>query len=199
MADPKARRTGGRSARVRNAVLDATLQELREHGMEQVNIRRIAQRAEVHETSVYRRWRTREGLVLDALATYSDQSIPVPDTGTLHSDLSGLAANLATHLETPLGGALLRAMAAAGDDPESSQARSQLFRARYERAKPLVDRAVERGELPVGTDPRLPLEMLIAPLHFRSLFTRETLNDPDLPDLLAEMVINGLHRTEPRE
>lgn len=166
--------------------------------MGKVNIGRIAQRAKVHETSVYRRWRTREGLVLDALASYSDQSIPIPDTGTLHGDLSGLAANLATHLETPLGGALLRAMAAAGDDPESSQARTQLFRARYERAKPIVERAVERGELPADTDPRTPLEMLIAPLHFRSLFTRESLDDPDLPNLLADMVINGLRRTEPR-
>lgn len=41
--------------------------------------------------------------------------------------------------------------------------------------------------------------MLIGPLHFRSLLTREALDDPDLPNLLADMVVNGLRRTEPGE
>jgi AcrR family transcriptional regulator len=41
-----------------------------EHGADGVNVGKIARRAEVHETSIYRRWPTKEHLVLDALLTH---------------------------------------------------------------------------------------------------------------------------------
>jgi hypothetical protein len=50
------RRTGGRSARVREAVLHATLDALSEHAPGAVTISEIARRAGVHATSIQRRW-----------------------------------------------------------------------------------------------------------------------------------------------
>jgi hypothetical protein len=51
--------------------------------------------------------------------------------------------------------------------------------------------AIRRGEVPETTDPRLALQALIGPLHFRALLTREPLGG-QLPEQLADLVIDGL-------
>ncbi|MEV3975004.1 helix-turn-helix domain-containing protein [Streptomyces sp. NPDC050698] len=51
-------RPGGRSARVRKAVLAATAAELSERGFAAMTIEDIAARSGVHKTTIYRRWST---------------------------------------------------------------------------------------------------------------------------------------------
>ena len=111
------RRTGGRSARVRGAVLQAALEAMAEHGLDGVTISEIARRAGVHATSIQRRWGSRENVALDAMLTYSQEKLPIPDTGSLRSDLIAFARSIAAYLDTPLGEALARTMAATDDDP----------------------------------------------------------------------------------
>ena len=96
-------RPGGRSARVRQSVLDATLALLGGGGLDKLTVADIAQRAGVHETSIRRRWRTRENLICDALLNYSELHLPIPDTGSLREDLAAFATELAAYLTTPLG------------------------------------------------------------------------------------------------
>ncbi|WP_067839443.1 TetR/AcrR family transcriptional regulator [Nocardia lijiangensis] len=183
------RRTGGRSARVRQAVLDAALQALAEHGPDGVSVAEIARQAGVHETSIYRRWSTREQLVMDALLAYSQRELPVPDTGTLREDLLTFLGSVATYLDSPLGKALARAMAASDDDETLAASRAGFWESRFELARVMIDRAMDRGELPRDTDPMLVLELLIAPLHFRALLTRQPLDDDH-----AERVVDALLR-----
>jgi AcrR family transcriptional regulator len=54
------RRTGGRSARVRRVVLETTVKLVDGGGADAVNIREIARQAGVHDTSIYRRWPTKD-------------------------------------------------------------------------------------------------------------------------------------------
>ncbi|WP_250306584.1 TetR/AcrR family transcriptional regulator [Streptomyces sp. A 4/2] len=187
------RRTGGRSARVRQAVLDATLQAVAEHGTDAVSIPAVARQAGVHETSVYRRWGTREHLVIDALLTYSQLQLAIPDTGTLREDLIAFAGSLSDYLNSPFGKALARSMATADDDQPLAESREQFWQERLDLARIMIDRAVARGEIPKDTDPALALEVLIAPLHFRVLLTRRPL-DADLAGRLVDVLLDGLTR-----
>ncbi len=184
-------RPGGRSARVRESVLDATLAMLADRGLDKLTIADIAERAGVHETSIRRRWRTRENLICDALLNYSEVHLPIPDTGSLREDLAVFASELAAYLTTPLGRALLYAMATVGDDPGLAEARTAFWQTRYELASAMIDRAVARAELPATVDARLALEALIAPLNFRALLTDEP-PDGDLPRQLADLVLDGI-------
>ncbi|MGW6421832.1 TetR/AcrR family transcriptional regulator [Nocardia sp. NPDC055053] len=181
------RRTGGRSARVRQAVLDAALQAIAEHGPDGVSVAEVARRAGVHETSIYRRWSTREQLVMDALLAYSQNEMPVPDTGSLRADLLTFTRSLSTYLDSSLGKALARAMVASDDDEPLAAGRRRFWESRFDLARVMIDRAVERGELPDDTDPRLAMELLIAPLHFRALLTHQPLDDHH-----AERMIDAL-------
>jgi AcrR family transcriptional regulator len=184
------RRPGGRSARVRRSVVSATLQTLADVGAEKLTVATVAARAGVHETSIYRRWGTREKLITDALLSYSEQLLPVPDTGSLPGDLVAFAGEVAAYLATPLGRALAQTMAASQDDPSIAEARASFWQARYELASAMVHRAVERGEIAASSDPRVILEALVAPLHLRALLTAEA-PEADLPARLAELVLDG--------
>jgi AcrR family transcriptional regulator len=185
------RRPGGRSARVRQSVIDATLALLGEGGLEEITVADVARRAGVHETSVRRRWRTRENLICDALLNNSEQYLPIPDTGSLREDLVAFASELAAYLATPLGRALIHAMVSTGGDPALAEARTAFWQTRYELASAMIERAVARGELPAAVDGRLALEALIAPLNFRALLTDEP-PDEDLPARLTDLVLDGI-------
>jgi AcrR family transcriptional regulator len=176
---------------VRTAVLSATLAELVEHGVNGVSVAAVAARAGVHETSVYRRWRTREDLIVDALIDLSATEISVPDTGSSRGDLVDLARQVILYLSMPLGRAVMAIAAIAVEDESINAARANLIASRVEVMSVLIDRAIDRGELPAGTDARLALEMLVSPLHMRTFMTGEPLTDT-LPEQLADIILDGL-------
>jgi AcrR family transcriptional regulator len=187
------RRTGGRSARVRQAVLQATVQTVAERGADAVNIAEIARQAGVHDTSIYRRWPTKEHLIFDSLLDYSVAQLPIPDTGTLRADLLAFASLIASYAATPIGQALLKAMAVTNDDAALAAGRAQFWQFRLDQARAMIDRAITRGELRADTDPALAIELLIAPLHFRLLLSRQPI-DERISGQLIDLLLNGLAR-----
>ena len=124
MGEPR-RRPGGRSARVRAAALEATLAELAESGYPELTLARVASRAGVNKTTLYRRWGTREALVLDAMLELAGEGVKIPDTGSLHGDLlaiaRGSAATTARTTAWPCGLPAVRAdvVASASRSPAS--------------------------------------------------------------------------------
>jgi AcrR family transcriptional regulator len=185
------RRPGGRSAKVRAAVTTATLELLAEAGPSGLSIAEVAKRAGVHETSIYRRWGTRDRLVLDALVTRSAELLHIRDTGSVRGDLVALGQQVVAYATSPLGEALYRTMAACNDDDGTAIARSQYWAARFTECHVLVERARDRGELPATVDTRLLLEAFVSPIHFRLLLTREAV-DEALLEALAEVAVRGV-------
>jgi AcrR family transcriptional regulator len=151
----------------------------------------VAVRAGVHETSIYRRWGSRENLIAETLLAYSELLIPVPDTGSIRTDLRELLAAVADYLATPIGKALSHALAFSGDEGRWERVRFDFWSTRLQLARSIVDRAIERQEVPPDTDARLLLETLIAPLQFRVLATREAI-DRDVCDRLVDLVLDGI-------
>jgi AcrR family transcriptional regulator len=192
MSEPAVRRrTGGRSARVREAVLKATLHAVAEHGADAVSISEIAREAEVHETSIYRRWPTKEHLLLDALLDYSEAKLPIPNTGTLRDDLVAFATAVTAYLGSTLGRTLARSMAIAGDDDTLAAGRAQFWKSRLDLASAMIARAKDRGEVPTDLDAATALELVIAPLHFRALLTRQSTDEHDIAQLV-DALLTGL-------
>ncbi|MEZ7125509.1 TetR/AcrR family transcriptional regulator [Nonomuraea sp. AD125B] len=177
-SDSSAGRPVGRGAKVRAAVHAATLAELVDKGYAALTVENIAQRAGVHKTTVYRRWKDRESLLTDALAEHMATDIPVPDTGSLETDLRALARSIVQAFNSPAGQAILAAMfTGAAHLPEIAAARRHVFDDRLARVQPVVTRAVERGQLPEGTDPAELLKTLAAPIYLRLLITAEPVDE----------------------
>jgi AcrR family transcriptional regulator len=171
----RGRRPGGRSARVRSAVLQSAFAVLTEKGIDAFTVAEVASRAGVHETSIYRRWGTLTALALEACLHFADTALAIPDTGSLRSDLVALMARLTALLSSPQGQAF---HALSGSrHPDAVAARRSYFRQRFDLARVIFDRAVSRGEFPRHADPMVFLETLIAPLYLRLRVTGEPLED----------------------
>ncbi|MGX1804529.1 TetR/AcrR family transcriptional regulator [Nocardia sp. NPDC055321] len=182
------RRPGGRAAKVTEAVHNAVLDAVAELGVDKVGIPDISRRAGVRDSSIYRRWGTRENLVLDVMLTASERTLPLPDTGSVHGDLTAFATGLIAYLDTPLGNGLARALAFVTDSDEIVAARNTFWEQRNAHNEVMITRAVARGELPAGTDARLALETLVAPIHFRHFLTRQTMDEAFAADLATRVV-----------
>ncbi len=171
-------RPPGRGPKVRAAVLSATLGELTESGYTALTIEKVARRAGVHKTTVYRRWKDRESLVVDAVTELAGIRVPFPDSGDISADLHALALSLVRYLASPAGRAVTAVtLTDAGRIPEVTDARRRFFESRYRLAEPVIRAAIARGELPAGTDPAEVVRAVIAPIYLRILVTAEPINE----------------------
>ena len=133
----RARRPGGRSARVRAAVHQAVTELVRERGYGNFTVGDIAARAGVADTSLYRRWGNLQALLGDVLLTRLNARSPMPDTGSLAGDLRTHAANVAREVTGPDGLALVRlTIALSGEGQLGLQARDQLLADRTGSCRP---------------------------------------------------------------
>ncbi|MGI5421826.1 TetR/AcrR family transcriptional regulator [Actinomadura luteofluorescens] len=171
-------RPGGRTARTRAAVLAATREELEAGGYAGLTLEKVAERSGVHLATLYRRWRTVEGLVVDLLGEMGKTEIPIPDTGSLKDDLRALALDIAAVYRQPRTRALVEGVvAAAVRSPQASTAWATVIAERNRLASRIVDRAVERGELPPGTDGIAVTSAVGAPIYYRLLVARGPVDD----------------------
>lgn len=176
--EPGAVRPGGRTARVRAAVLLAAGDVLAEEGFARLDLADVARRAEVGKTTVYRRWGTATGLVADLLLDMAQQSVPRAETGSLLGDLTANARLVRRTLADPRQGALFKAViAAATCDPKAAEALHGFYAVRVEEWAPCVEQAAARGEVPADTDPYEVIRAVSAPLYYRLLTTAVPLDE----------------------
>ncbi len=191
------RRPGGRAARVRAAVLAATEELLMEVGYDELTVEDVARRAGVHKTTVYRRWPTKPELISDAVREQSAEAVPIPDTGSLVGDLRRLARYVARNVGTAGGALRSRTIVAAAASSEELAVGINAFWAhRLALCAPIVERAIERGEVPPDTDPDLVIETLVGPIWLRLLVTGERIDD-ELADQVAGLVDAGARARSP--
>lgn len=173
-------------------MLAATLDELADHGYAQLSLDGVARRAGVHKTTVYRRWGGREALVLELMRERAAQEVPVPDTGTLRGDLLELAHAAAGIAATPGIEAVVRAtIGALRHDAALGQIAAEFWAERMALDGQIVTRAIDRGEVEHGTDPRVVVEAVLGPVHLRLLAGGET-PEPSFVEHLVNLVVRGV-------
>ncbi|WP_432884409.1 TetR/AcrR family transcriptional regulator [Kribbella sp. CA-245084] len=171
----RASRPGGRTARVRSEVLAAVEAELAEHGYDGLTIDAVAVRSGVHRTTVYRRWKTVAGLLVDLLRAGADDSWEPADTGSLEGDL--IAVNREVHAALTARPSVTQAVIAASfRTPEAAEALTQFWLDRYERTAIVVRRAVARGEIPAGVDAHQLLLTATGPLYHQLVLLRRPMS-----------------------
>ncbi|MGX5188368.1 TetR/AcrR family transcriptional regulator [Streptomyces avermitilis] len=188
-AEPGTVRPGGRTARVRAAVLRAAGDVLAEQGFAHLDLADVARRAEVGKTTVYRRWGSVTGLVADLLDDMAEQSLARAETGSVREDLRANAQLVQRTLADARQGALFRAViAAATCDARTAESLRRFYEVRVAEWAPCVERGVERGELPVGTDAATVVRAVSAPLYY-ALLTTGTAPEPADADRAADAAI----------
>lgn len=177
----------GRSARARQAVLQAADNLLVEKGFAGVTIEGIAARAGVAKQTIYRWWGSKTDVLMEAFLEDAAEHLTPADRGDLGRDLRLHLRRTAEFLTRTDPGAVFRALAGqAQHDPEMAAT----FRARHldeqrHRDRLPLERAVARGELPPDLDLARAVDQLVGPIHYRVLVTGDPVG-PTFTDRLAE-------------
>jgi len=163
----------GRSEEARQAVLWAADDLLAEKGFAGVTIEGIAARAGVAKQTIYRWWKTKTAVLLDALLQDVAEDLVPPDTGDLARDLREYLTRLGRFLTASDPGAVFRALLAhAQHDPEfAAEFRARFLDDQRRRDRLPLDRAAERGDLPAGLDVAAETDRVVGPLYHRALVT----------------------------
>lgn len=182
------KRPGGRSARVRAAVLEGAVLELGEFGWRSLSVDRIAARSGVHKTTIYRRWGSADRVVLDALLDRGSEGFPIPDTGDLGEDLVCLGRSVASGITDPIGRALAAAIIDEPDSPTISRLADAFWSQQFEEARVIVDRAIKRGDVASSVDGGQIVESIAARVWFRVMMRRGEVTDIWLEEIVGSTV-----------
>jgi AcrR family transcriptional regulator len=167
-----------RSRRTETAILRAASELLAEKGLAAMTMEGVAARAGVGKASIYRRWPSVGLLALDATLEQYLHDQPGRDTGSLEGDLLATARGWIRSVKGPTGPVLRFLTAEVQSDPDLAAAwRDRVVKQIRLRRRPIVERAVARGEIPAGSDPELILDLLFGPLYHRLLNGHLPLND----------------------
>jgi AcrR family transcriptional regulator len=195
--DPTPRVGRPRDPQIGAAVLEATLAVLDESGYGRLTIEEVARRAGTTKPTIYRRWPTRQELVLDALAQRLGPVRP-PDTGCTLCDLDEcLKLFVAAFRRMPpdVIGPLFADCA--GDRELRSAFMHTLFDPPRAAVKLTLDRAHARGDLRGDVDRELVLDLIGSFVHYRVLFGHARTSAGEIARAV-EVLLQGIAADYPR-
>ncbi|WP_394836956.1 TetR/AcrR family transcriptional regulator [Pendulispora rubella] len=159
-----------RDEQIDEHILDAALALLDETEYSRVTLDAVAARAGVHRPAIYRRWPTKQHLIIDTFARGLGLA-PAPDTGDTRRDLVEGVSTLSHAFSGPFGRALGALVADLARDRELlALFRRRVFDVRRASMVKALERGIQRGDIDPHVDIELVLDLLAAPLYYRVLF-----------------------------
>jgi AcrR family transcriptional regulator len=161
---------------------------LAEVGYGSLTMDAVAARAGVGKATIYRRWRTKEDLVVDTVAGLHDVATP-PDTGSLEGDLRRLLHELVASINGPTGAATMSLVSTVPHDPALADAFRRGPLANWREAfEEVWRRGEQRGEVRAD-GAAFAAEAASALLVQRWLLTNEPVDDAYADEVLGTIVL----------
>ncbi|WP_218133771.1 TetR/AcrR family transcriptional regulator [Lentzea fradiae] len=178
---------------VTKAITEAVLDELARTGYARLSMEAVAKRAEVGKSALYRRWPSKQDMVLAALSEFSVPLAEVEDTGSLRGDLLATVKAVHDWLTHPRFATILPDLTAeAVRSPALSEAIAKTIGGpRRALGAVTLRRAIDRGELPPDVDFEIALDLVAAPVYWR-LSVRQVEVEPDYPERLVDHLLRAL-------
>jgi AcrR family transcriptional regulator len=183
--------------RPRQAAIQATLELIAEHGIRGLTTNAVAERAGISKATMYRRWRSKEDLLVDAVAALVSE-IAVPDTGSTRADVLAL---MRSAVELYGGSVEARMMPSLVDEMSRDGALARAIRdgfleSRRGALRAVLARGIERGDLRADLDVELALDVLGGPIFYRLLVTGGPIDD-QLAEGVTELLLRGFAPSAP--
>ncbi len=181
-----------RDASVSPAILNAALELVETVGLGALSIDAIAARAGVSKATIYRRWSSKEELVVDAIANLVT-TVHLERTGNLREDLVTTLRRLRTFMSQFRGGSIfpwLVGEVAAGSDLGRRYADTVIL-PRRRALVAMITEAIERGELRSDLDVEVAVDMITGPAILRKLFGPMLPADPAWEEKIVDALLLG--------
>lgn len=199
-AVPAERRPGRpRSPHTEQAILSAALDEVDASGLDAFSMESVAARAGVAKTTIYRRWASRDALVLDVLSGFDEPDAPEPGGLSVREDLIAALDDVRDrHDDSPHERLLPRVLGSARSHPQLFEAyRARVIDRRRAYFAAMLQRGIETGELRADIDLNMALKALVSPVLL-ALMSRPA--DVPLPEdfttRLVDLLLGGLATSE---
>ncbi|MFE3187779.1 TetR/AcrR family transcriptional regulator [Nocardia sp. NPDC059240] len=182
-----------RDGRVDQAIAVAVRALLAEQGYGTLTVDAVAARAGVGKAAIYRRYSSKQEMIF-AVILHGMGETPPTDTGSLRGDVTALAAWFGDRLVHTQAGVMVGLLADIYADPALQTRFTDTYLA-VERSivTGVIDRAMERGELPGRPDPALVHGLLLGPLFtWQIMLDENPARTPLLAQTIAHMVTDAL-------
>ncbi|MCP3802404.1 TetR/AcrR family transcriptional regulator [Allokutzneria sp. A3M-2-11 16] len=190
-------RRGGRtrSGSAHAAVLAAAAELLDESGYGKLSIEGIAARSGVAKSTIYRWWRSKADLVMEAYTEVTARRVPGPDTGGVQEDLRVFLDTLYRVNANAGRARVLRGlMAEAQLDDGFRAAFQEWIQSRRTLMSTILMRGVERGELAEDLDVEYTVDSVFGPFWYRLLVGHAELDPADAPKHVAQLLRGAGYR-----
>ncbi|MCX4820407.1 TetR/AcrR family transcriptional regulator [Streptomyces sp. NBC_01142] len=199
---PPAGRGRPRSEEAAARILEAAYALLLDRGYDRFSVGDVSERAGVAKTTLYRRWPTKDHLIVALVARMQD-AVAAEYTGDVHSDLVRYFGQVNDGLDRmrlagrPAGandrsaGLVAEIAAAAARHADVGDAVHALHARRNAAVVALLDQAKERGEVRADTDAQTVVDQLAGALYYRVLATGLP-RDAGYVDRLVSSVLTGV-------
>ncbi len=173
-----------RDPRADHAILQAVLDLAAAEGLAAITVDAVAQRAGCGKATIYRRWTSKEAMLLDAWRGLA-APIELPDTGSLRGDLTAMLGKYTTaETDSVVGRTLPQLIAAARVNPDLEVALNEFIAERRKPVRVVFDRAAARGEIRPGLDFELVHDLVTGPAISRLVVRGLRLSARDVEQLV---------------
>jgi AcrR family transcriptional regulator len=179
-----------RSLASEEAIINATSRLLRERGFSGLTLSRVAAGARASKSTIYRRWPTKEHLIVAAFNRWP--ALTPHDSGDVLEELMDLHSQSMRNLRRgELRGVMPKLVAARAEDPALAEVLDPLVERRYDPVRIILRRAIERGQLPRNTDVELAVHMIMDITAARLYFTPSDAGVPAIRKVFR-VILKGL-------
>jgi AcrR family transcriptional regulator len=192
MPELKLKRKPGRprSKRSEEAIIRATTSLLADERYADLTVSKVAARARASKSTIYRRWPTKEHLVIEAFNRWP--ALLAHDRGDVMSDLLDLYRQFLRILHRPPSNAIMPTLVAErAHNPALAAVFDPLMQRRRDPVRVVLRRAMERGELPKSTDVELAVDAIMGVTVLRMYFVPGNLSIPAIREFLS-VLLRGL-------
>ncbi|RMF14404.1 MAG: TetR/AcrR family transcriptional regulator [Alphaproteobacteria bacterium] len=202
--DPEKTARPGRPRRadLDDRFLEAALDLLAERGYDGVSLEEVARRAASTRPSIYRRWKGRDALLLDAVRLVfrrmDETAAAAPPAESVRERIRRLLEGAIRDLRDPRRRRIMaNVIAAIHRHPELDELQRLVHARRGVLLRRILEQGVKRGELPADLDIEAALDLLMGPVFYRCLVLDLPL-DPDEAGRITEQAL-AARRTEDEE
>jgi AcrR family transcriptional regulator len=168
----------------------AILRLLADVGYGALTMDAVASEAGVGKATIYRRWRTKQDLVVDTISDLNRAEATAPDTGSVEGDLRSMMQQMVSMITGPTGAATLSLLSTIPHQPALADAFRNgplaVWRHAFEQ---IWARAEQRGEVRQGLSGSVVAESTSALMVQRWLLTGDPVNEAYADEVLASVVM----------
>ncbi|WP_255506412.1 TetR-like C-terminal domain-containing protein [Mycolicibacterium sp. 018/SC-01/001] len=180
-------------SRVTDGIVEAVLDELAEVGFGRLSMDGVARRARAGKAALYRRWPSKQEMVLDVVTGLSVPAAATVPSDDLVADVTALVAGVDDWLSDPrMARVLPDLLAEALRNPALAAALTdRIGVARRSYGQAVIDTAIARGEVAADVDSEYVLDLIAAPVFWRICGRREQ-TGPAYLDRVVDSVLHAL-------